>query len=116
MGFEPGLIAASGVELSGAELASLCATRTRFHMKRTTLVLDEHNFRAAKRHVAEHGRTLSDVANEFLRVGLARRRASARSGRPVAFPTYRMGRPTVNLADRDALERTIESTLGIGYE
>lgn len=108
MDFESGLIAASDAERSGAKLASLCPGGMRFHMKRTTLVLDEHNFRAAKRHAAEHGRTLSDVVNEFLRVGLARRSAAARSGRPVAFPTYRMGRPTVNLADRDALERTME--------
>ena len=80
----------------------------RFHMKRTTLVLDEQNFRAAKRHAAEHGRTLSDVVNEWIRAGLARRRESARRSRPVAFPTYRMGRPAVNLSDRDALERTME--------
>jgi|GEM_PF-512334 len=82
----------------------------RFHMKRTTLVLDEHNFRAAKRHAAEHGRTLSDVVNEFLRAGLERRRVAAGRARPVVFPTYRMGRPTVNLADRDALERTMEGS------
>jgi hypothetical protein len=72
-----------------------------FHM-RTTLVIDDDLIRELKRRAAEENRTLSDVTQETLRVGLARTRAPRRSRR-VKLPTFAMGEPKVDVADRDQL-------------
>ena len=53
------------------------------------------------------GRQISQVVNELLAEGLQRRRVSPK--RDVELPSFRMGRPRVNLADRDALEALMES-------
>ncbi len=71
-----------------------------FHM-RTTLVIADELFRALKRRAAAEGRTLSDVTQEVLRRGLTpvRTRRAAR----VELPSFRMGAPLVDVADRDQL-------------
>ena len=51
-------------------------------------------------------RDISDVVNELLRDGLRRRRQ--RQPTRFALPVRAMGRPRVNVADRDALERAME--------
>lgn len=72
-----------------------------FHM-RTTLVIDDALFRELKRRAAEENRTLSEVTQEALRRGLARPQRPRPTGR-VRLPSFSMGRPRVDLADRDQL-------------
>lgn len=75
-----------------------------FHMK-TTLILPDHVVRELKRRAAKRGETLSAVVAEALRRGLAATDAPAELP---PLPTYRMGPPLVDLADRDALYRAME--------
>jgi hypothetical protein len=72
-----------------------------FHM-RTTIVIDDALFRELKKRAAEEKRTLSEVTQEALRRGLTR---PAPAGRParVKLPSFAMGKPAVDLADRDQL-------------
>ena len=78
-----------------------------FYM-RTTLVIDDELFRELKRRAADEGRTLSEVTQEALRRGLLRTPARRRSQRE-RLPSFAMGKPAVDLADRgqllDALDR-----------
>lgn len=82
-------------------MTSRCAVRMIFHM-RTTIVIDDELFRALKRRAAEEGRTLSEVTAETLRRGLLRRDADRRPRR-VRLPSFSMGQPAVDLADRNQL-------------
>jgi len=66
-----------------------------FHM-RITLVINDELFRELKRRAAAESRTLSEVTQEALRRGLSR------AGR-VKLPSFGMGTPRVDLADRDQL-------------
>jgi hypothetical protein len=59
------------------------------HMKRTTLVLDAALYARLKKRAVEEGRTLSDVVERALRLGLEALAASRR-GR-VALPSYELG-------------------------
>jgi hypothetical protein len=52
-------------------------------------------------------RQISQVVNELLTEGLARRKVRRRSS--FALPSFRMGPARVNLGDRDALESVMES-------
>lgn len=74
------------------------------HMK-TTLIIPDHIVRELKRRAADRGQTLSAVVAECLRRGLAQPDA------PDELPpltAHNMGRPRVDLADRDALYRAME--------
>jgi len=53
------------------------------------------------------GRQLSEVVNELLAEGLQRRRARQRP--TLELPRFAMGRPLVNLGDRNALESLMDS-------
>ena len=53
------------------------------------------------------GRQMSDVVNELLAEGLQRRKAPEK--RSFDLPAYEMGRPRVNLGDRNALEALMDS-------
>jgi hypothetical protein len=76
------------------------------HMKsKTTLVLPDHLMRELKRRAAERGETLSAIVAETLKKGLAP--SPPREDLP-PLPTHRMGRPRVELSDRDALYRAME--------
>ncbi len=55
----------------------------------------------------KENRQISQVVNDLLVAGLAAR--AKRSATPFELPTFRMGRPTVNLGDRDALESLMDS-------
>ncbi len=79
-----------------------------YHMKRTTLILDENRLADLKRLAAERGRTLSAVVDELLLDGLQRAKAPKRSRPRRALPSFRMGKPRVNLADRDQLYQWME--------
>lgn len=72
---------------------------------KTTLILPDHIFRELKRRAAKRGETLSAVVAEALRRGLAAPDVSAEVPN---LPTYRMGPPRVDIADRDALYRAME--------
>jgi len=54
------------------------------------------------------GRQLSEVVNELLAEGLQRRKAR-RLRKPFELPSFSMGRPRVNLGDRNALEALMDS-------
>ena len=70
---------------------------------RTTLVLERQRLRDLKRLAAEQGRTLSSVVDEVLRQGLAKQHLATKRRQPIKLPSFDMGRPAVNLADRDRL-------------
>ncbi len=78
-----------------------------FHMKRTTLVLDERQFSELKKLAAAERRTLSSLTEEILRVGLSARRRQ-RSHRLARLPAWNMGRPKVDLGNRSALYEIME--------
>jgi hypothetical protein len=76
-------------------------------MKRTTLVLEEACLDGVRDLAHREGRAMSDVVNEILAEGLQRRRSTRRAG--LELPTFSMGRPRVNLGDRNALEALMDS-------
>ena len=76
------------------------------HMKsKTTLILPDHLMRELRRRAAERGETLSDVVAEALHRGLA---DAAPRGELPPLPVHRMGRPRVDVADRDRLYQAME--------
>ena len=52
--------------------------------------------------------TLSELVNRLLAEGIQRRTAGA-TGKRFELPTFAMGRPRVNLGDRNALEALMDS-------
>ena len=73
------------------------------HMKRTTLVLDPAIYAVLKRRAAAEGRTLTDVVERALRLGLA---APAPGRRPrVALPSYDLGPFLIRPDEADAVRR-----------
>lgn len=80
-------------------LTSFRIYRMVFHMK-TTLVIPDSLFRDLKRRAADRNETVSALVTEYLRQGL---RHSRPARRPFRFPTFQMGHPKVNIADREAL-------------
>ena len=81
-------------------------TATMFLHMRTPLILPDHLMRELKRRAARRGETLSAVVAEVVRRGLEAVEQNATG--LVALPRHRLGRPKVNLADRDAIERVME--------
>ena len=69
------------------------------HMKRTTLVLDAALYAALKRRAATEGRTLTDVVERALRLGLS---APAPRRARVALPSYDLGPFLVHPGEADA--------------
>jgi predicted transcriptional regulator len=76
-------------------------------MARTTLVLDDSQMARLKDLARAQGRTMTDLINQFIAEGLAARTASDPE-RALSLPIFDMGRPRVNLADREALEAIME--------
>ena len=72
---------------------------------KTTLIIPDQLFRELKRRAARQRATLSSIVAEVLRRGLEERPPTAVLP---PLPTHRMGRPLVDLADRDALYRAME--------
>lgn len=77
------------------------------HMKRTTLVLEDACIDGVRELARRQGRQMSEIVNEILAEGLQRRRAKRRS--ELELPVFSMGRPRVNLGDRNALEALMDS-------
>lgn len=71
---------------------------------KTTLIIPDRLMRILKERAAQRGETLSAIVAETLVRGLEA--PSEADVRPL--PTYRMGRPQVDVADRDALYRAME--------
>ncbi len=71
---------------------------------KTTLVLPDNLVRTIKRRAAERGTTLSQIVAEALTRGLEI--APAIDLAPL--PTHRMGKPRVDVADRNALYDAME--------
>ena len=69
-------------------------------MKRTTLVLEASLYARLKKRAADEGRTLSDVVERALRLGLDALTAGRR-GR-VALPSYELGPFLVDPARRES--------------
>jgi hypothetical protein len=63
--------------------------------------------RAVKEIARKENRQLSQVVNELLVEGLMRRKR--RTQAPLKLPVFRMGKPKVNLGDRNALEALMDS-------
>lgn len=68
------------------------------HMKRTTLILDTALHADLKKRAAAEGRTLAEIVERTLRLGLAAGTA-ARRGR-LAIPSYDLGPFLADPADR----------------
>jgi hypothetical protein len=75
-------------------------------MVRTTLILHDRRLAELKRLAAERGQTLSAVVDEFLAEGIRRSRAPKRPA--AALPVFDMGKPRINIADRDQLWEAME--------
>jgi hypothetical protein len=88
-------------------LIDICAQDTDICMARTTLRLDDTQMARLKNLARAQGRTMTDLINEFIAEGLAAR-AVPKSEKPFSLPVFDMGRPRVNLADREALEAIME--------
>jgi hypothetical protein len=71
---------------------------------KTTLIIPDHLVRSLKERAARSGQTLSAVVAEALRRGLE----AGPPREPMPLPTHPMGRPRVDVADRDALYRAMD--------
>ena len=80
------------------------------HMKRTTLLLNASLYAELKRRAAAEGRTLTDVVERALRIGLRDRDAAHR--RRIALPSYDLGPFLADPADRAALGRILGRPAG----
>jgi hypothetical protein len=74
-------------------------------MKRTTLILEDSCMSALKDLAHREGRPLTRIVNEILIEGILRR--AAKPAPKVKLPSFKMGRPSVDIADRDALEQSL---------
>jgi hypothetical protein len=76
-----------------------------FHMK-TTLLIPDPVFDDLKRQAAKRGTTLSALAAELLRKGLAERPKPVRLP---PLPSFSAGRPLVDVSNREALYDFLEA-------
>lgn len=76
-------------------------------MKRTTLILEESCLEGIRNLARREGKNLSEVANELFAEGLRRRKTRRRPEFKIV--SYSMGKPRVNLGDRNALEALMDS-------
>ena len=76
-------------------------------MVRTTLILEESALEGVRDLARKQGKTLSQVTNELLAEGLQRRKVNRRQD--FKLPAFSMGKPRLNLGDRNALEALMDS-------
>ena len=76
---------------------------------KTTLIIPDHLFRELKSRAARRGEKLSAVVAEVLRRGLQPGGDEDQSSLE-PLPVHAMGKPKVDLADRDALYRAMEES------
>ena len=89
-------------------LDNLCHEHMLLHMKRTTLILDPAIYAELKRRAAVEGRTLTDVVEHLLRLGI-QSAGSGRRGR-MQLPSYDLGPFLVSPADTGTLASLEEQT------
>jgi len=73
---------------------------------RATLNIPNSILRDLKRHAAKRGTTMSELATELLRKGLAGR---PKPHRLPPLPSFNAGRPLVDVANRDALYDVLDA-------
>jgi hypothetical protein len=71
------------------------------------LVLEDACMDAVRAIARRESRPISEVVNELLAEGLQRRRKPKRGA--FVLPSFAMGKPRVNLGDRNALEALMDS-------
>ena len=71
-------------------------------VERTTLILEDACIEGVRLLAHREHRNMSSVVNELLADGLQRRNKARRV--PFRIPVFPMGKPTINIGDRDALE------------
>lgn len=74
---------------------------------RTTLDLDATILEQLRRRAADEHKSMGQVASERLAIGLADRGGAAQA--PLNWPRKRMGRPRVDLEDKDALWKALDA-------
>ena len=72
---------------------------------KTTLIIPNRVFRDLKRRAAERNETVSALVTEYLVLGL---RESHKPQRSFHFPTFKMGPPKLDVADRQALYEVLD--------
>jgi hypothetical protein len=76
---------------------------------RTTLVIPDPVYERARQRAREQGCQLSQFVTESLTCRLLEiEAAAAMTKEPLRLPSFSMGVPKVDVADRDALERAME--------
>ncbi|MBI1948928.1 MAG: ribbon-helix-helix protein, CopG family [Deltaproteobacteria bacterium] len=76
---------------------------------KTTLVIDDGVLAKLRREAAREGKTISELVEAALRLFLERRPPAVALP---PLPTFKLGQPKVDLADRDALYRAMEEDEG----
>lgn len=75
-------------------------------MARTTLDLDSSVLEQLRRRARAEHKSMGQLASEQLAVGL--REAGSGEPAPLSWPTRHMGKPRVDLGDKDALWRLLD--------
>jgi hypothetical protein len=75
-------------------------------MPRTTLDLDASVLRELRRRGARERKSMGQVASEVLAAGLGER--APRDPAPLSWPSRHMGRPRIDLDDKEALGRMLD--------
>jgi hypothetical protein len=83
-------------------------------MPRTTLDLDASVLRELRRRGVRERKSMGRVASEVLAAGLRER--APREQEPLRWPSRHMGRPRVDLDDREALGRLLDGEYLRGLE
>jgi hypothetical protein len=73
---------------------------------KTTLIIPDPVFRDLKRRAADRKETMSALVTEYLVKGLSE---SRKPKGPFRFPTFKMGVPKVNVANREELYEFLEA-------
>lgn len=76
-------------------------------MKRTTLILEDAVLDGIRRLAHREGKRMSDIVNALLVEGIQRRQRQPAT--EFELPSFPMGKPRVNLGDRNALEALMDS-------
>lgn len=71
-------------------------------MNRTTILLDDQLGKRLKEKAAKEGKTATELIRTYVRSGLNRPVPLHKRG-PVSLPSFSMGEPTVDPADRSRL-------------
>jgi hypothetical protein len=83
-------------------------------MPRTTLDLDASVLRELRRRGARERKSMGRVASEVLAAGL--REQAPREQAPLRWPSRHMGKPRIDLDDREALGRMLDGEYLAGLE